>query len=78
MRLLDQWPERHILDAQRNAEFDLLAGTGVSLKLKDDSEHQAINKKLALLELKLQQAGMCADFLRGEYACKLLHKFGEE
>ena len=27
-----------------------------------------LNKKLALLEIKLRQAGMSTDFLRGEYA----------
>ena len=78
MWLRDHWSKLHILDAQHNGEFDSLAGTGASLKLKDDSDHQAISKKLALLELKLQQSGMSADFLRRVYVCKLLHKFDEE
>ena len=37
MWLLDQLSERHILDAQRNGEFDSLAGSGAPLKLDDDS-----------------------------------------
>lgn len=122
MWLVDQWSERHILDAQRNGEFDSLMGSGAPLKLEDDSfvppelrvawrilknagcvppelqqrkdaielndllrsidpentEYQVISKKLALLELKLHQAGMSTDFLRGEYADKLLHKIDEE
>ncbi|MCE0828913.1 MULTISPECIES: DUF1992 domain-containing protein [Buttiauxella] len=122
MWLIDQWSERHILDAQRNGEFDSLRGSGAPLKLDDDSfippelrvawrilknsgclppvlqqrkdaielnellhsidrensEYLGISKKLALLELKLQQAGMSTDFLRGEYADKLLHKIDEE
>jgi hypothetical protein len=122
MWLIDQWSERHILDAQRNGEFDSLRGSGSPLKLDDDSfippelrvawrilknsgclppvlqqrkdaielnellhsidrensEYLGISKKLALLELKLQQAGMSTDFLRGEYADKLLHKIDEE
>ena len=122
MWLLDQLSERHILDAQRNGEFDSLAGSGAPLKLDDDSfippelrvawrilknagclppalqqrkdaielndllrtinredsEYEAISKKLSLLELKLQQAGMSTDFLHGEYADKLLHKIDED
>lgn len=38
MWLLDQWAERHILDAQRNGEFDSLAGSGKRLQL-DDEHH---------------------------------------
>lgn len=37
MWLLDQWAERHILDAQRNGEFDSLCGSGKPLELDDDS-----------------------------------------
>ena len=37
MWLLDQWAERHILDAQRNGELDNLAGSGKPLALDDDS-----------------------------------------
>ncbi len=37
MWLLDQWAERHILDAQRQGEFDNLPGSGQALILDDDS-----------------------------------------
>lgn len=37
----------------------------------DDTRHRALNKKLALLELKLQQAGISTDFLRN-------HAYGEK
>ena len=37
MWLLDQWAERHILDAQSKGEFDGLPGTGEPLVLDDDS-----------------------------------------
>lgn len=37
MWLLDQWAERHILDAQRNGEFSDLPGTGQPLMLDDDT-----------------------------------------
>ena len=37
MLLLDQWAERHILDAQRKGEFDSLPGEGATLVLDDDS-----------------------------------------
>lgn len=33
----------------------------------DDSEARELVKRLTLLEMKLQQAGMSTDFLRGEY-----------
>ncbi|WP_213717025.1 DUF1992 domain-containing protein [Cedecea lapagei] len=122
MWLLDQWAERHILDAQRNGEFEGLVGSGEPILLDDDShvppelraayrllknagclpaemqqrkdaielvdllktvhiqseEYQAIGKKLALLELKLRQAGINTDFLRGEYAVKLMQHIDEE
>ena len=122
MWLLDQWAERHIVDAQRNGEFDSLPGSGKPLELDDDShiplelraawrllinsgclppelqhrkdaielndllksidhshpEYTGIRKKLLLLELKLQNAGMSTDFLHGEYADRLLHKIDEE
>lgn len=121
MWLLDQWAERHILDAQRNGEFDSLAGSGEPILLDDDShvppelragyrllknagclppemqqrkdalelvdllktvhvqseEYQVMSKKLALLELKLRQAGINTEFLRGEYAAKLLQRIDE-
>ena len=41
-------------------------------------EYVATSKKLLLLEFKLQNAGMSTDFLHGEYADRLLHKFDEE
>lgn len=37
MWLLDQWAERHILDAQTKGEFDNLPGSGEPLTLDDDS-----------------------------------------
>lgn len=37
MWLLDQWAERHILDAMRKGELDNLPGTGERLALDDDS-----------------------------------------
>lgn len=122
MWLLDQWAERHILDAQRKGELDNLPGSGEPLSLDDDShvpaelragyrllknagclppelEHRKeavmltdllkgvqesdpryaeLRRRLALLELKLRQAGLNTDFLRGDYADKLLHKINEE
>ncbi|SMG61269.1 DUF1992 domain-containing protein [Cedecea sp. NFIX57] len=122
MWLLDQWAERHILDAQRNGEFEGLVGSGEPILLDDDShvppelragyrllknagclpaqmqqrkdaielvdllktvhiqseEYLAISKKLALLDLKLRQAGINTDFLRGEYAVKLMQHIDEE
>ena len=41
-------------------------------------EYVATSKKLLLLEFKLLNAGMSTDFLHGEYADRLLHKFDEE
>lgn len=122
MWLLDQWAERHIIDAQQKGEFDNLAGSGEPLTLDDDSHvpqdlrvgyrllknagylppelemrkeavelvdllssvehdpHQRheLNRRLALLELKLRQAGVSTDFLHGEYAAKLQHKVNPE
>ncbi len=122
MWLLDQWAERHILDAQKKGEFDNLPGSGEPLVLDDDShvpvelragyrllknsgclppeleyrkeaialvdllngvqdnhpQYQELNRRLSLLELKLRQAGLSTDFLRGEYATKLLQKLNEE
>ncbi|HEY2451690.1 MAG TPA: DUF1992 domain-containing protein [Scandinavium sp.] len=122
MWLLDQWAERHILDAQSKGEFDDLAGNGEPLSLDDDLHvpHELragyrllknagclppelqqrkeavkladllqsiregdprfaeLHRRLILIELKLQQAGLNTDFLRGEYAVKLLNKINEE
>lgn len=121
MWLLDQWAERHIIDAQRKGEFEDLRGTGAPLVLDDDShvpvelragyrllknsgclppelehrkeaiqlldllkglrqddpQYQEASRRLSLLELKLQQAGLSTQFLRGEYADKLLHKISD-
>ncbi|WP_324723106.1 DUF1992 domain-containing protein [Lelliottia sp. JS-SCA-14] len=115
MWLLDQWAERHILDAQRNGEFSDLPGTGQPLTLDDDTfvpaelrsayrllknagclppelenrkdalaladllnsikpdapEAQEIRRRLTLVELKLQQAGVNTDFLHGDYSDRL-------
>lgn len=122
MWLLDVWAERHILDAQRNGEFDNLPGSGEPIVLDDDSnvpeelragyrllknagclppelvqrreavelsdllrsvrqdhpDYKALSKRLALLELKLRQAGLSTDFLHGEYGQRLLDKIGDE
>lgn len=122
MWLLDLWAERHILDAQRQGEFDNLPGSGQPLMLDDDShvpaelragyrmlknagclppeleqrkeavelaqlldsvrqgtaEHTDYSRRLALLELKLRQAGVNTDFLRGDYADRLASKMNEE
>lgn len=122
MWLLDQWAERHIIDAQRKGEFDNLPGQGEPLTLDDDScvpeelrvgfrllknagclppeielrkdaialsdllkgireddeRYQELSRRLVLLEMKLQQAGLNTDFLHGDYADKLLHKIEGE
>lgn len=122
MWLLDQWAERHIIDAQRKGEFDNLPGYGEPLTLDDDScvpedlrsgyrllknagclppeleqrkealalsdvlksirkeddRYQELSRRLALMEMKLRQAGLSTDFLRGDYADKLLRKINEE
>ncbi|WP_213198883.1 DnaJ family domain-containing protein [Klebsiella aerogenes] len=122
MWLLDQWAERHILDAHSKGEFDNLTGSGEPLALDDDSHvppelragyrllknagclppelelrrdamalsdllktvelddprYTELNRRLTLFELKLRQAGMNTDFLRGDYADRLWHKINEE
>ncbi|PDO89368.1 DUF1992 domain-containing protein [Kosakonia pseudosacchari] len=122
MWLLDQWAERHILDAQQKGEFDNLPGSGEPLLLDDDShvpeelragyrllknagclppeleyrkeavmlvdllnsvqrdhpDFQLLHRRLSLLEMKLRQAGLSTDFLRGDYADKLQQKMNEE
>lgn len=45
---------------------------------KDDDRYQELSRRLALMEMKLQLAGLSTDFLRGDYADKLLHKINEE
>ncbi|RCW95001.1 MULTISPECIES: DUF1992 domain-containing protein [Kosakonia] len=122
MWLLDQWAERHILNAQQKGEFDNLPGSGEPLLLDDDShipaelragyrllknagclppeleyrkeavmlidllnsvqhdhpDFQLLHRRLSLLEMKLRQAGLSTDFLRGDYAAKLQQKINEE
>lgn len=122
MWLLDQWAERHIIEAQSKGEFDGLPGTGEPLILdddshvppelragfrllknagclppeleqrreaiqlleiltgirKDDPSYPEVSRRLSLLELKLRQAGLSTEFLRGEYADKLLQKINDD
>lgn len=52
---------------------DLLKG----IRREDDS-YQELSRRLALMELKLRQAGLSTDFLRGDYADKLINKINEE
>ena len=52
---------------------DLLKGVH-----QDDPRHAELSKRLALLELKLRQAGLSTDFLRGEYAEALLQRMNQE
>ncbi len=44
---------------------------------QDDPKHQEVSRQLSLLELKLRQAGLSTEFLRGEYAEKLLNKIND-
>lgn len=44
---------------------------------RDDPQYQEVSRRLSLLELKLRQAGLSTEFLRGEYAEKLLHKIND-
>lgn len=121
MWLLDQWAERHILEAQRKGEFDNLPSSGAVLVMddnshvppelrsayrllknagclppeleqrkeavqllnlihavrEDDPNYHSLAKRLALLEMKLQQAGINTDFLQGEYGARFQQKFKE-
>ncbi len=45
---------------------------------QDDPDYQMLSRRLALLELKLRQAGFSTEFLNGEYADSLRKKIGEE
>jgi len=45
---------------------------------RDHPDYHELSRRLALLELQLRQAGLSTDFLRGEYADKLMQKMGEE
>jgi len=45
---------------------------------KDDPRHIELSRRLTLIELKLRQAGMSTDFLRGEYCERLMQRINEE
>ncbi len=45
---------------------------------QDDPQYDALSRQLALLELKLRQAGMKTDFLHGEYGDRLMRKIDKE
>lgn len=45
---------------------------------REDVRYQELSRRLTLLELKLQQAGINTDFLRGDYAEKLMQRINEE
>ncbi|MDO2442941.1 DUF1992 domain-containing protein [Enterobacter nematophilus] len=55
------------------ALVDLLKGIR-----QDDPRHTELSRRLALIELKLRQAGMNTEFLHGEYSERLLKKINEE
>ncbi len=44
----------------------------------DDPRYAELSRRLTLLELKLRQAGINTDFLRGEYGERLMQKINEE
>ncbi|HFV9239417.1 DUF1992 domain-containing protein [Enterobacter mori] len=45
---------------------------------KDDPQHIELSRRLTLIELKLRQAGVSTDFLRGEYCERLMQRIDEE
>ncbi|HHA2010182.1 DUF1992 domain-containing protein [Enterobacter quasimori] len=45
---------------------------------RDDPRHIELSRRLTLIELKLRQAGMSTDFLRGEYCERLMQRINEE
>ncbi|MBA7752116.1 DUF1992 domain-containing protein [Enterobacter sp. RHBSTW-01064] len=45
---------------------------------KDDPQHIDLSRRLTLIELKLRQAGVSTDFLRGEYCERLMQRIDEE
>lgn len=45
---------------------------------QDHPDYQELSRRLTLLELQLRQAGLSTEFLRGEYADRLMRKIGEE
>ena len=53
--------------------IDLLKGI-----LRDDPRHTELSRRLALVELKLRQAGLSTEFLHGEYSERLMQKINEE
>lgn len=53
--------------------LDILAGIH-----EDDLRYEEVSRCLSLLELKLRQAGLSTEFLRGEYADKLLHRISDD
>lgn len=57
MWLLDQWAERHILDAQTKGEFDNLPGSGEPLTLDDDS-HVPAELRAGYRLLKMQDVSL--------------------
>ncbi|ECG1195045.1 DUF1992 domain-containing protein [Salmonella bongori] len=44
---------------------------------QDEPQYHEVSRRLSLLELKLRQAGLSTDFMRGIYADKLLHKIND-
>lgn len=44
---------------------------------QDEPQYHEVSRRLSLLELKLRQAGLSTDFMRGTYADKLLHKIND-
>ena len=52
---------------------ELLAGIDSA-----DKNYQAHSKRLALLEIKMRQAGLSTDFLRGGYGDQLSQRFSGE
>ncbi|WP_232297279.1 hypothetical protein, partial [Bacillus cereus] len=53
--------------------IDLLKGIR-----RDDPRHTELSRRLALVELKLRQAGLSTEFLHGEYSERLMQKINEE
>ncbi|HDL8371562.1 TPA: DUF1992 domain-containing protein [Yersinia enterocolitica] len=118
MGLIDEWAERHIINAQEKGEFEDLSGHGQPLILDDDTfvpaelragyrllknagylppelqdrqealtitdllshldkqhdDYANLHNRLALLELRLKQAGLSTDFLHQEYQHKVTYK----
>lgn len=45
---------------------------------QDDPRHKELSRRLALIELKLRQAGMSTEFLHGEYGEIVMKKINED